>query len=232
MKKLNFIVNEAGETVVNMVENQGQYGDGSAIEMYNQLFRECVKENMFKSVKVVGASGNGTKNIYCECGDIVLVKVSSEVPAVAVFDKQVIGKDISELFDGKSMCINRGSNGRGIWRMYLPKVRHYDHAHKNKIVSDDYPVAVTTIIWMLTLGLMTEADLHSKTASIVDITQYESHHILGDWDNRMNATSLVTEVGHQLIHSTDGQYSHQIIVNPTSVDEVKALLKYIEDYEV
>lgn len=229
MKILTFKKNELNETVVEVVEIQGHYGDGSAIRMSNQLIEDCVEAGVIKSVTEVSAGGRGTKNIYCETDSLLLVKISAKDDEVVIFDKKLIGKDLSEVFDGKSMCINRGANNRGICRMCLPKVRHKDY-DGNVVVSDNYPVAVTTIIWLLKQGTITEADLHSKTAKVVDIIDNETHHILADWDNRIDSTSLLTEDGHKKVHYTEGQYSHQLIANPKYVEEVVALLDYVDNY--
>ena len=229
MKKLEFNINELGQTEVGMVNIPGEIGDGSAIRVTNQVLDDCIKAGIANGKKVVCARGRGTKNIYYDFGDKILVKLSAEDDEVVIFDKKLIGKDLSEVFEGKSMCINRGTNSRGICRMCLPKVKHKDYKG-NVVVSDNYPVAVTTIIWLLKQGTITVDDLHSKTAKVVDIIDNETHHILADWDNRIDSTSLLTEDGHKKVHYTEGQYSHQLIANPKYVEEVVALLDYVDNY--
>ena len=236
MKKLNFI-NELGQTAVGIVNIPGETGDGSAIEMYNQLFQECVNDGIVKSVKVVGAA-NGTKNIYCECDNVVLVKLSAEKPFVAVFDKEIAGESLSDVFEGKSMCLNRNTEaGRGIWRMSYPRVRHYkketdEDDNKVAVVDTNYPVSISIILWLLHTGAITKNDLHNKNGKIIDITAYEAHHYKADWDNRLDATAMMTTTAHAEYHTENGQYSHQVIVNPTSVEEVVALLDYVDNYTV
>lgn len=238
MKKIESRLNGLGKTVAEVVNMTGEYGEGSSIKMSNQLFKDCLTEGVIKSVNVVGAKGRGTKNIYCDCGEVVLVKLSKEVDSVAVFDKKLLGEDLYKLFTGKSMHIKRSKeDGRGIWRMSYPRVMHYKNeldknGKKVTVIDEDYPVSVSVILWALYTGAITKEDLHSKNAPVLDITSYEAHHNKADWDNRIDATALMTTTAHMEYHSVHGQHSHQVIANPKTVEEVKALLKLLNNYSI
>lgn len=238
MKKLNFNINELGQTAVGMVNIPGETGDGSAIRVTNHVLDDCIKAGIANGKKVVCASGRGTKNIYYDFGDKILVKLSAEDDEVAVFDKEIAGESLSDIFEGKSMCLNRNTEaGRGIWRMSYPRVRHYkqkrdENGNRVAVVDTNYSISVSIILWLLYTGAITKEDLHSKNGKIIDITEYEAHHYKADWDNRVDATVMMTTTAHTEYHTENGQYSHQVIVNPTYVDEVVALLDYVDNYTI
>lgn len=230
MKKLVFTKvkdevtgNEKLEAVVKKIS--GINADGSTISINDLLLDEALNLGLAER-KQFGKSKN---IIFYKFKDITLLRIGEN--QIVLVDSKLIGNEwIGDTLKNKGIYIKRayGSiKSRGICRVSMREVKHLNKKRDNEIVTKNYPVSFCLVLWDLKLGNI--SGVYLQKGEVYNIAKMEAHHEKATWDNRLESTVRLTSKDHKDYHSINGEESHDIYCDITSIEELQAFLEYVRN---
>jgi hypothetical protein len=223
MKRISFGKRAEDNKLVAVEFNDvGLEADGSTIEVSYKTLNKCVEDGLLSK----GYYLRGIQNKCYEYGDITVVNIKDDK---AIIIDTAVARGLR--CNNKSIHLkrsNKNDKSRGIVRISMKTVRHRD-INGNIVIDSNYGVSFSRVVHDILNREISGFNLRDD--EIYDIVDKESHHDREVWDNRIKSTMAFTKKEHDEYHTEYDESSNQVRCKVTSVEEMAALLRYLDKNE-